>query len=163
MRFASVPFKEAIDFFRQKVNLPTEKWTDLMNEMHSRAFVVAGAMKSELLSDMRTAIDDAISKGTTITEFRKAFDETVKKHGWDYKGNRGWRTGVIFNTNLRVAWSAGHYKQMTDPDVLKARPYWRYRRAFRAPEAATPRMERDCPSGKRSLVGLSLPCKGFRL
>lgn len=126
MRFASVPFKEAIAFFQQQVNLPTEKWTDLWEGMHSRAFVVAGAMKSELLSDMRTAIDNAIAKGTTITEFRKAFDETVKKHGWDYKGNRGWRTGVIFNTNIRVAYSAGHYKQMTDPDVLKARPYWRY-------------------------------------
>lgn len=39
--------------------------------------------------------------------------------------SRGWRTGVIFNTNLRVAYSTGRYKQMTDPDVLKARPYWR--------------------------------------
>lgn len=126
MRFASVPFKEAIAFFQQKVNLPTERWTDLWEGMHSRAFVVAGAMKSELLSDMRTAIDDAISKGTTITDFRKAFDETVKKHGWDYKGSRGWRTGVIFNTNLRVAHSAGSYKQMTDPAVLKARPYFGY-------------------------------------
>lgn len=126
MKFSSLPFDEAIDYFRQKVNLPTEKWTDLWEGMHARAFVVAGAMKGELLSDLRTAIDKAIAEGTTINDFRKAFDEAVKKHGWSYKGSRGWRTGVIFNTNLRVAYSAGHYKQMTDPDVLKARPYWRY-------------------------------------
>lgn len=126
MNFASLPFDEAMDYFRQKVNLPTERWTDLWEGMHSRAFVVAGAMKGELLSDLRAAIDKAIAEGTTITDFRKAFDDTVKRNGWSYRGSRGWRTGVIFNTNLRVAYSAGHYRQMTDPDVLKARPYWRY-------------------------------------
>lgn len=126
MRFGSLPFNEAIDYFRQKVNLPTERWTDLWEGMHARAFVVAGATKSEILTDLRTAIDKAIAEGTTITEFRKAFDETVKKNGWSYKGNRGWRTGVIFNTNLRGAYAAGHYKQMMDPGVLKERPYFRY-------------------------------------
>ncbi len=33
---------------------------------------------------------------------------------------------MIFNTNMRTAYAAGHYKQMTEPVVLKARPYWRY-------------------------------------
>lgn len=92
--------------------------------MHSRAFVVAGAMKSELLSDLRQAIDDGISKGTTIADFRKAFDATVARNGWSYKGGRGWRTGVIFNTNLRVAYAEGQYEQMRA--VKSARPYLRY-------------------------------------
>ncbi|MBI5640520.1 MAG: hypothetical protein HZA17_08855 [Nitrospirae bacterium] len=79
--------------------------------MHSRAFVVAGAMKPELLSDLRAAVDKAISEGTTITDFRKDFDSAVKKYGWSYKGQRGWRTGVIFNTNLSVAYAAGRFRQ----------------------------------------------------
>lgn len=124
--FKSLPFDEAIDFFRQKVSLPTAKWTDLWEGMHSRAFVVAGAMKSELLSDLYGSIDKALKEGTTIEDFRKDFDKTVAKHGWSYKGNRGWRTGVIFNTNMLTAYSTGRYKQMTDPDVVKARPFWRY-------------------------------------
>ena len=121
------PFDEAIDYFRQKINLPTKKWTDIWEGMHSRAFVVAGATKSELLSDLRGAIDKAISQGTSIQEFRKDFDKTVKKHGWNYKGKRGWRTGVIFNTNMIVAYTAGKYKQATDPDMIRAFPNWRYR------------------------------------
>ncbi|TAN59649.1 head morphogenesis protein [bacterium] len=124
--FASVPFDEAIRFFRQKVNLPTEKWNDIWEGMHSRAFVVAGAIKSELLSDLRQAVDKGIAEGTTIAGFRKSFDDTVKRNGWDYKGGRGWRTGVIFDTNLRTAYAAGHYEQMTEPAVLSARPFWRY-------------------------------------
>lgn len=126
IEFSKLPFNEAIDFFKQKIKLPTEKWTDIMNGMHSRAFVVAGAAKDELLTDFKNAIDKGISEGTTINDFRKSFDEIVEKHGWSYKGGRGWRTAVIFNTNMRTAYAAGHYKQMTATAVLKARPYWRY-------------------------------------
>jgi uncharacterized protein with gpF-like domain len=125
-KYMNLPFDEAISFFRQKVNLPTQTWKDLWQGMHSRAFVVAGAMKDELLSDLRSAVDKGISKGTTLAEFRKDFDGIVQKSGWDYKGSRGWRTATIFNTNLSTAYSAGHWKQMTDPDVLQARPYLRY-------------------------------------
>ncbi|MCC7202041.1 MAG: minor capsid protein [Nitrospirae bacterium] len=33
---------------------------------------------------------------------------------------------MIFDTNMSTAYMAGRHKQMTDPDVLKARPYWMY-------------------------------------
>ena len=121
-----LPFDEAIGYFRQKVNLPTRTWRDLWEGMHSRAFVVAGAMKSELLSDLYDAVNKGISEGTTLKDFREGFDEVVQRHGWKYRGGKAWRTAVIFNTNLSVAYHSGHYKQMTDPDVLRARPLWRY-------------------------------------
>lgn len=124
--YMQLPFQEAIDFFKRKIKLPTSTWKDLWQGMHSRAFVIAGALKSELLSDLHEAVGKGIAKGTTLAEFRKDFDKIVQRHGWKYKGNRGWRTAVIFNTNLSTAYSAGHYKQMTDPDVLKARPFLRY-------------------------------------
>jgi hypothetical protein len=120
------PFAEAIDFFRAKVNLPTERWDDLQGAMHSRAFTVAGAAKADLLADFRTAIDKAIADGTTLGEFRKDFDTIVARHGWDYKGRRGWRSAVIYDTNLSTAYAAGQHAQMTDPAVLAVRPYWQY-------------------------------------
>lgn len=122
----NLPFDEAIKYFTGKVKLPTATWKDLWHGMHSRAFVAAGAMKADLLTDMHQAVDKAIKEGTTLEEFRKDFDNIVAKHGWDYKGGRNWRSAVIFNTNLSVAYSAGQYAQMTDEAVLKARPYWRY-------------------------------------
>ena len=128
LAYQRLPFDEAIEYLRQRgrVQLPTKAWTDIKGGMHSRAFVVAGAMKSALLSDLYTAVDDALSQGGAITQFRRDFDQFVKRHGWNYKGKRGWRTATIYNTNLRTAYSAGHYKQMTTPAMLKARPYWRY-------------------------------------
>jgi len=125
-KYMDLPFDEAIEYFRRKVNLPTRSWRDLWEGMHSRAFVVAGAMKSELLADLYDAVNRGIKEGTTLEAFREDFDKVVRRHGWKYKGGKGWRTAVIFNTNLSVAYHAGHHKQMTDPDVLRARPYWRY-------------------------------------
>ena len=121
------PFAEAVDFFRGKVNMPTARWDDLWKDQHARAFMIAGATKADLLADFRAAVDKAISEGTTLETFRKDFDRIVAKHGWSYNGGRNWRSSVIYRTNIRTAYSAGRWQQMTDPDLLKLRPYLLYR------------------------------------
>jgi len=123
-RPGDVPFQEAIDYFRAKVQLPTRTWTDLWEGMHARAFVVAGAVKAELVADFHQAIVKAIEQGTTLDEFREDFDRIVATHGWSYNGGRGWRSAVIYNTNLRMARAAGRWQQI---ERLKdKRPYLRY-------------------------------------
>lgn len=122
-----IPFDEAIAFFKKKINVPTARWDDLWKLMHTKGFMIAGAMQKELLEDMRTAVDKAISEGMTLKDFRTNFDDIVEEHGWIYKGGRNWRTRVIYETNIRTAYSAGRYAQMTDPDVAASRPYWEYR------------------------------------
>jgi hypothetical protein len=121
-----LPFDEAIKFFRGKVNIPTGRWDDLWKEQHAKGFMVAGANRDGILSDFRVAVDKAISKGTTLEEFRDDFDQIVKTHGWSYKGSRNWRSEIIYETNIRTAYQAGRYKQMTDPDVATYRPFWEY-------------------------------------
>jgi len=123
----SLPFAEAIAFFRQKLSIPTGRWTDLWKGEHARGFMIAGAMRDDLLADFRAAIDAALAEGKTIADFRSEFDRIVARYGWSYNGGRGWRTRVIFDTNVRTAYQAGRYAQMTDPDVAASRPYWRYR------------------------------------
>lgn len=127
VEYDALPFNQAINFFRQKVNLPTEAWDDIWQGMHSRAFVIAGATKQDLLSDFRSSLDKAISEGTTLATFQKDFDSIVKKHGWSYNGNRGWRSRVMYDTNIRQAYNAGREQQMQDPELRKARPYGLYR------------------------------------
>lgn len=123
----SLPFDEAIAFFKQKLNISTRRWTDLWKKMHDRGFMVAGAMKEDLLADLRAAIEKALVEGTTLETFRKEFDGMVEKYGWKYVGGRAWRTDIILNTNIRTAYSAGRYKQMIDPELLESRPLWEYR------------------------------------
>lgn len=140
IQYLNLPFTAAIESFRQKVNLATRAWDDMWGEMHTRAFTVAGATNEALLEDLRQAVDKAISTGTTLAEFRKDFDAIIEKRGWSYKGTRGWRTAVIYDTNLTVAYSSGRYRQMTSPAVKAVRPYFRYLRsssADRRPEHAS--------------------------
>lgn len=123
----NLPFKEAIDFFRNKVSIPTERWNDLFLDQHSQGFMIAGAIKGDLLSDLRDAVDQAIAGGITLAEFRKQWDQIVERHGWQYNGGRNWRTRIVFETNTRQAYNAGRWQQATDPDVIKTRPYLIYR------------------------------------
>lgn len=120
----SLPFKEAIDHFKGKVNLSTEAWTDLWEGMHARAFVVAGAMKDDLLCDFHSAITKALEEGTTLNDFRRQFDTIVERHGWSYNGSRGWRSRTIYDTNLRQAHMTGRWKQVQGNKALF--PYLRY-------------------------------------
>jgi hypothetical protein len=124
-------FQQQIDFFRAKLNLPTETWRDIQRAAHDRAFVVAGAAKADLLADLRNAVDQAV-QGGSIGEFRKNFDETVAKHGWTgwtgqgSKAGEAWRTRVIYRSNITTSYAAGRRAQLTDPALLSRRPYWRY-------------------------------------
>ncbi|MEW6670218.1 MAG: phage minor head protein [Thermodesulfobacteriota bacterium] len=122
-----MPFSEQEAFFRQKLNIPTRKWTDLWHAQHAKGFMVAGAYKAELLSDLREAVQKIIDDGATLDDFRRDFDGIVSRHGWSYKGGRNWRTAVIYNTNVRQSYNAGRWRQLTDPDVEKQFGYLVYR------------------------------------
>ncbi len=70
-----IPFAEAVDFLRGKVNLPTRRWDDLRHDAHVRAFSVAGVTRDDMLADFRAAIEKARKDGTGLQEFRKDFDK----------------------------------------------------------------------------------------
>lgn len=124
-------FQQQIDFFKKKLNLPTQRWDDIWQGAHDRAFIVAGAQKADLLNDLRAAVLKA-NQGGSIGEFRKDFAAAVKNSGWTGWTGSGttagvaWRTRVIYQTNIATSYAAGRWKQLNDPELLKVRPYWRY-------------------------------------
>ena len=79
-----------------------------------------------MIESFREAVDKAISTGSTLAEFKKDFRHIVEKTGWGFNGSAAWRAAVIYNTNVSVAYQHGHWQAMTDPDVVKVRPYLRY-------------------------------------
>lgn len=122
-----LPFDEQIEFFRDKLNIPTLHWYDLWKAQQSKGFMIAGATKADILADFRAAVDKAIATGTTLEEFRADFDIIVQKHGWSYNGSRAWRSEVIYSTNIRTSYAAGRWAQLTDPEQLQVLPYLTYR------------------------------------
>ena len=124
-KYGSLPFEEQIRFFRSKLPIPTERWYDLWREAHDRGFMVARAVKDNLLADFHEVVIRGTMDGITLYEFRKDFDRTMAAHGWDCKGLRGWRSRVIYETNARQSYNAGRYEQMRQ--VAQSRLWKRYR------------------------------------
>lgn len=100
--------------------ITTATWKDLWQSSHDRAFTVAGAMKAELLADLATAVDKAITTGGTLETFRSEFRQIVERHGWHGWAGEGtrkgeaWRTKVIYKTNLATSYAAGRLAQLRD-------------------------------------------------
>lgn len=125
-----VQFQEQIDYLKQKTNLPTQSYKDITSRQHDRAFVVAGAMKAELLNDLHNAVNKAVADGQSFQQFQDSFDDIIGKHGWlndEDDKYKAWRAKMIYQTNLKTSHAAGRYQQMTSPEMVKLRPYWRYR------------------------------------
>ncbi|KMQ72811.1 phage head morphogenesis protein [Marinobacter subterrani] len=127
VRYGNLPFREQIEYLREKVAVPTRAWTDIYGRENDHAFMVAGANRMAIVEDFQRSVLKAIENGTTLQDFRKDFDQIVERHGWSYNGSRGWRTRVIYETNLMQSYNAGREAQMADPELRRLRPFGLYR------------------------------------
>lgn len=121
---AQLPFTEAIDFFKKKIKLPTSGYTDIWQEQHSLSFVVAGANTDALVTDFYNAMLNAKEKGTGYAAFQQEFDATTARNKWAHNGTPGWRSRVIYDTNMQAAYNAGRFQQQWE--LRDAMPYWKY-------------------------------------
>ena len=121
-----MPFKEAVDYFKNKATLSEPQFRKLASEMgdrvHSLAFSVNGIARADVLTDMHQAVLKAISEGKTFGDWRKRVDGIMEARGWE--GLSPSRLNTIFRTNIQSAYSAGRYAQMKA--IADRRPYWQY-------------------------------------
>lgn len=121
-----LPFDRAIAYFREKLQIKSDRWDVIWNEISDYAFSVAGVTKAEILNDIYQEILKALEQGTTLQQFKKDFDSIVAKRGWtEGESYSAWRKELLFAQNLRTAYAVGRYQQMME--VSEARPYWLYR------------------------------------
>jgi uncharacterized protein with gpF-like domain len=136
--FERLDFREAIEYFSRKLNLDTDSWIEGQGIVQDAAFTVAAA-KGVLLQEIRDAVERALTEGKGIQDFLRDFDQIADRwvDNWNLKGDRAWRGQLIFDQNLRNAYAAGRYAQLTKPEVMKLRPYWLWRHGdSRAPRLA---------------------------
>ena len=128
----------AIKYFKNKNNKFSWDWYELWQDAHKKSFTVAKVMREDILKDIRSALDKALSEGKTFKEFSKEIKPTLQKKGWwgeqiivDSKGNAEkvqlgsmYRLKTIYSVNMQVAYQTGRYK--TQVDNAENRPYWEY-------------------------------------
>ena len=125
------PFPEQVAALRLRLGnlVPTSAWDDIQKSAHDRAFMVAGATRADLLTDLAAAVDAAVTDGETLDQFRARFRDIVDArgwHGWTGEGSRAgenWRTRVIYRTNMATSYAAGRRAQL----IAGNYPLWVYR------------------------------------
>lgn len=126
------PFKYQVAAFRLRLTdlRDTARWTDLWQAEHDRAFMVAGATKAGILSDLAAAVDKAIAQGTGLDAFKRDFNKIVAEKGWKLSpagqgkdGKDAWRARLIYRTNMSTSYAAGRLAQLVEANY----PFWVYR------------------------------------
>lgn len=97
----------AVKFFKNKTSLPTQTWRDIHGAAHATAFVSAGAMQTELLNDMKAALDQIVAGGGNVGDFVDQFPDLTKKYGWGLRGNtdEAWRARLIVEMNVNTSFA----------------------------------------------------------
>ena len=117
-------FEEAVDYFKGRVPVTAEVFYRIAEQYRGLAFTVSGYTKAQILKRFYDEILAALEDGNTFSEFRKNMNDFLKAEG--YEGLDPLQADLIFRTNIQTAYNVGHYEQMTDPGVMKLRPFWQY-------------------------------------
>ncbi len=119
-------FPEAIAALKSKLPLGSTSWKTYEGQLQDVVFSVAGITKASLLADIQNLIVKQLETGVTVEGFKRDFGALIDKSGWN-PANKGYRTELILQQNVRSAYSAGQYKQMTDPAIMKTTGAWLWR------------------------------------
>jgi SPP1 gp7 family putative phage head morphogenesis protein len=128
----------AIKYFKSKKNQSSWDWYEIWQDAHRKTFTVAKAMREDILSDIRSAVEKALSEGQTFQSFQKELKPLLQKKGWwsevitvdkdgiAEKAQLGsiHRLKTIYSVNMQTAYMAGRYK--TQIENTDNRPYWEY-------------------------------------
>ncbi|MFL1515280.1 phage head morphogenesis protein [Pseudomonas prosekii] len=129
---------KALAYLTLKGYAITWDWQDQLDHAHDQAFTVAKAMRLDLLSDIRGALEKALQQGHTLQQFTAQLKPTLQAQGWwgqqyivDAQGNAEHvrlgsprRLKTIYQTNLQSAYMAGRKASMEQ--TTDTHPYWMY-------------------------------------
>lgn len=117
-------FEEAVEYFRRRIPVTAKVFYSIAYDYRVLAFTVSGYSKLQILRRFYEELLAALEQGNTLAEFRSNMHGFLEREG--YEGVTPYQAENIFRTNIQTAYNVGHYKQMTDPEVMKLRPYWQY-------------------------------------
>lgn len=120
--FATMPFGEAVKSFLNKKVLTRRDFDRLTGAAKRRAFTVAGQQQKAAVALAHDELAQAIAGGDDLRTFSKALDARFDAAGWT-KLNPS-HTETVMRNGVMGGYADGRRAQMTQPEVLAARPYW---------------------------------------
>lgn len=125
---------DALQYFREKGFQLSWHYWEVWKDEHTRAFTVAKITGQDLLMDIRQWVDKALAEGITFHTFKQQLIPLLAQKGWlgftlsaqgqPIELGTPRRLKMIYDTNLRVARSAGQWARIQRSQ--KTLPYLLY-------------------------------------
>ncbi|MDR0403374.1 MAG: hypothetical protein LBH35_07290 [Treponema sp.] len=131
--------KEAPAYLKNKKLQPSFSYKDVWREEHAAAFTVAKAVQLDVLSDLHSAVIEAVEKGQSFESFKKNLKPVLQQKGWwgkkemtdpltgetvNARLGSGRRLETVYRVNMRSAYQKGQYERTMASDL---HPYLMYR------------------------------------
>jgi len=116
-------FDEAIEWFRARLPITDDEFDILSAEARQRAWTIAGVEQLDVVQSVWSEIDKANTAGTPFEDFKKSIEPLLTEE-WGQRNSP--RVETIFRNATQASLNRGRYAQMTDPEVVRFRPFWMY-------------------------------------
>jgi hypothetical protein len=113
--------KEGIDWFKKRVPMKKKAWLKLDARAQAKAFTIARVAQLSMVSEVMNDLAASLKRGESFDQFKRRVSDKLTR-AWGEE--RPWHVETIFRNGSQRAYSAGRRAQMTDPAVLRERPYW---------------------------------------
>ncbi|SMH42411.1 phage head morphogenesis protein [Mesorhizobium australicum] len=121
-----VRFEEAIAFLRRRLELPADRWLEVVRQIDAAASDRSAGMTDSLVTDILAEVLKAIEDGSTFDGFLDGWIEATRRHGWtagdDFES--AYRARLAFRLMTSQAYAAGRWQQIQR--LKRVRPYLRY-------------------------------------
>ena len=111
-------FEEAIEWFQNRFPVTEQLKSELGEYAGARAWTIAGVTQLDTVMAAHSLLGKAIAEGwkteRTVDELKRVLS------AYSFTGSR---LNSIVRTNVQMAYSAGRYKQLSNPDLMELRPY----------------------------------------
>jgi hypothetical protein len=121
-RFAARPLGEAIKAFLSKKAVTRDVFDAMEKSAQRRAFTVANAANEAMVRTVKQELLRQLAVGADLADFGKHAAKRFESAGWTPANSSHVET--VFRTNVLGAYNGGRIRQMTEPAVLDARPFW---------------------------------------
>jgi SPP1 gp7 family putative phage head morphogenesis protein len=122
--FLGIAWEEAVDFFRGKRVMTPEEFDRLRDRYRAGAFTARKLASQAMRERALREIVAGLERGEPIEAIITAIDDGQAELGVEPASHAQLTT--IVRNNISTSYGAGRLEAMTDPAVIRLRPFWQY-------------------------------------
>ncbi len=120
--FTEKAYASALKYFNEKQPIPKSLFSRLSASMKARSFTVAGLTSDASLETAHQELARALVDGSDLKDFSTRLAARFEDAGLTALNPS--HAENVFRTNLMDCYNIGRRAEMSQPTVLKQRPYW---------------------------------------